>query len=78
MPIIPCQACGGEGRIWKSRYGGNDPDVWDAGECPNCEGSGNEPCDNCGEEAATEKLTEAGQTFNLCKPCAVEWREDDA
>lgn len=32
----PCAVCGGEGRIFKSRYGGNDPDVWDAGPCPAC------------------------------------------
>ena len=31
---VECEACGGEGRIFKSRYGGNDPDVWDAGLCP--------------------------------------------
>ena len=37
---VDCERCGGEGRIWKSKYGGNDPDVWDAGECPVCEGTG--------------------------------------
>lgn len=37
--IIPCETCCGEGRIWKSRYGGNDPDVWDAGPCPECDGA---------------------------------------
>ncbi|HET6198246.1 MAG TPA: hypothetical protein VFE12_20955 [Acetobacteraceae bacterium] len=35
-----CEGCGGEGRIFKSRYGGNDPDVWDAGRCEACEGTG--------------------------------------
>lgn len=30
-----CPDCHGETRIWKSKYGGNDPDVWDAGPCPN-------------------------------------------
>lgn len=38
--FVPCEACGGEGRLLKSRYGGNDPDVWDAGPCPVCEGDG--------------------------------------
>jgi DnaJ-class molecular chaperone len=37
---IECPQCAGEGRIWKSKYGGNDPDVWDAGQCPRCEGAG--------------------------------------
>lgn len=39
--ILSCTKCNGEGRIFKSRYGSNDPDVWDAGECDICEGSGN-------------------------------------
>lgn len=36
---VLCESCGGEGRILKSRYGGNDPDVWDAGPCPVCDGT---------------------------------------
>jgi hypothetical protein len=36
---VLCEACGGEGRIYKSRYGGNDPDVWDAGPCLECNGT---------------------------------------
>jgi DnaJ-class molecular chaperone len=36
---VLCEACGGEGRIYKSKWGGNDPDVWDAGQCPACEGT---------------------------------------
>ncbi len=35
-----CENCGGEGRLFESRYGGNDPDVWDVGPCPACEGTG--------------------------------------
>lgn len=38
--FVQCPCCGGEGRIYKSRYGGNDPDVWDAGQCEMCEGTG--------------------------------------
>jgi len=63
--IIPCQQCGGEGKL-------------DAGPCPNCEGSGNEPCDNCGEAPATEYDVERGRTFRLCGLCADEWKENDA
>lgn len=37
-----CERCGAEGRLYTSRYGGNDPDVWDVGECPNCRGTGRE------------------------------------
>jgi len=39
---IPCGRCCGEGRRWVSRYGGNDPDVWDGGPCTACNGSGEE------------------------------------
>jgi len=35
-----CEHCGGEGKLYASRYGGNDPDVWPIGTCPVCEGSG--------------------------------------
>jgi DnaJ-class molecular chaperone len=37
---MPCEHCGGEGQLYTSRYGGNDPDVWPVGECPTCEGTG--------------------------------------
>lgn len=36
--IIGCEYCGTEGRIYRSRYGGNDPDTIDLGPCPVCEG----------------------------------------
>jgi hypothetical protein len=31
-----CDGCGGEGRLYDSHYGGNDPDVWETGPCPHC------------------------------------------
>lgn len=40
--IVPCEACGSEGRVLTSRYGGNDPDTIDLGPCPWCEGTGGE------------------------------------
>jgi hypothetical protein len=39
---IPCEHCGSEGKLYTSRYGGNDPDVWPIGDCPVCEGTGGE------------------------------------
>lgn len=47
---IPCEKCDATGRMFQSRYGGNDPDVWDAGRCEACEGAGLiEPeCESCG------------------------------
>lgn len=42
--LEPCDRCGGEGQLYTSRYGGNDPDVWPIGKCPKCEGSGYMSC----------------------------------
>ena len=69
--ILPCSACGGEGRNYKSRYGGNDPDVWDAGQCEVCEGSGHETCEarGCNEKAVCHN--EDGEA--LCEDCFTEW-----
>ena len=69
--ILPCVKCGGEGRIYDSKYGGNDPDVWDAGQCEACEGSGHEPCAsrNCKENANT--FNDDGEA--LCEDCFQEW-----
>ena len=38
--LEPCEACGGEGQFYTSRYGGNDPDVWPYEQCPWCRGTG--------------------------------------
>lgn len=40
MTYTPCGICGCEGKIYTSRYGGNDPDVWPSGPCEACEGTG--------------------------------------
>jgi DnaJ-class molecular chaperone len=34
-----CPRCHGEGKVWASRWGGNDPDVW-AVKCEVCDGTG--------------------------------------
>ncbi len=39
-----CPRCNGEGKVWHSRYGGNDPDVWPK-TCPECDGTGIVQCD---------------------------------
>lgn len=54
-----CERCGGEGTLYDSRYGGNDPDVWPTGKCPVCEGSGFKP-DECAD---------CGQALPLLYPC---------
>lgn len=72
--ILPCQKCQGEGRIFKSKYGGNDPDVWDAGPCEACEGSGDQMCDvrGCTEKAVA--FNDDGEA--LCEDCLAEWASE--
>lgn len=68
---MPCSFCGGEGRIFKSKYGGNDPDVWDAGQCERCDGSGNEKCEARGCDENAIAFNEDGEA--LCEDCLTEW-----
>lgn len=70
MPILPCLKCGGEGRIFKSKYGGNDPDVWDAGQCEECEGSGSAVCEARGCKEQAVAFNEDGEA--LCEDCLLE------
>lgn len=70
MPILPCLKCGGEGRIYKSKYGGNDPDVWDAGQCEECEGSGSAVCEARGCKEKAVAFNEDGEA--LCEDCLLE------
>lgn len=68
---IPCHRCAGEGAIFKSRYGGNDPDVWRVGDCEACEGDGQQRCDarGCSEKAVV--FNDDGEA--LCEDCLAEW-----
>ena len=70
MADLPCMSCGGEGRNWKSKHGGNDPDVWDAGPCPTCEGSGNEPCSRWGCDQDAHGFNDDGEP--MCEECLLE------
>ena len=75
MTVLSCRACNGEGRIFKSRYGGNDPDVWDAGPCPECEGSGNQPCESRHCHECAVAFNDDGEA--LCEDCLImEWMTD--
>jgi len=72
MAILPCQKCSGEGTIYSSRYGGNDPDVYPVGKCEACDGSGSQLCE------AGHGCIEPAIGFNddaeaLCEDCLAEW-----
>jgi hypothetical protein len=71
MPVLSCLKCHGEGRLYKSKYGGNDPDVWDAGQCDACEGSGNATCDTRFCKDAAVGFNDDGEA--LCEDCLAEW-----
>jgi len=78
-----CDVCGGEGRIWMSRYGGNDPDVWDAGPCEYCGWNGciAMMCEHigCKDAATVDGLAKFGEEWVddrwLCDHHAAEWAD---
>lgn len=74
MALLTCQRCGGEGSLYASHYGGNDPDVWRTGTCDACNGSGNQICEarSCDEIAVT--FNDEGEA--LCSVCLAEWVAD--
>lgn len=51
-----CMTCGGDGELYKSLYGGNDPDVWYDRPCEDCHGTGNQYCEHCGDMEANQFL----------------------
>ena len=79
-PIVPltceCVECDGEGRIYRSRFGGNDPYVWSV-RCDTCAGDGEivrlceaQRCDR----HATELVTFADCVEPYCEQCAPRMR----
>jgi len=68
---IYCRKCQGEGSLYTSKYGGNDPDVWKTGDCEACNGSGTQKCEarGCDEDAIA--FNDDGDA--LCEDCLFEW-----
>jgi len=69
-----CNHCGGEGKLYTSRYGGNDPDVWPTGECEACEGQGTvDICATCNDRGWVDEslgaAPEAHSGFVECPDC---------
>lgn len=67
-----CPSCGGEGHVYKSRYGGNDPDVWEV-TCESCDGSGGQECER--RDCHAYAVGRNGDGEALCLGCLVEWAE---
>lgn len=79
MAKLFCSKCGGEGSLYGSRYGGNDPDVWRTGKCDACDGSGDEECSSRGCKESAVAFNDDGEA--LCQDCLMEWmtsQEDEA
>lgn len=77
---VECPECGGEGRIYRSKYGGNDPDVWDAGPCEDCDGTGEQPigCEGCWGRRHPLDATEVFNGLSYCADCAEIVRDEFA
>ena len=71
MVRLTCTKCAGEGHIYKSQFGGNDPDVWPAGKCDACDGGGNEPCANHGCKDDAVAFNDDGEA--MCQDCLMSW-----
>lgn len=69
--ILFCRKCGGEGTLYDSRYGGNDPDVYPVGKCEACDGSGNQQCEARGCKEVAVAFNDDGEA--LCQDCLMEW-----
>jgi hypothetical protein len=70
--LLACTACDGEGRRYKSHYGGNDPDMTDADKCDACDGSGDQLCESRGCKEKAVAFNEDGEA--LCEDCFFEQR----
>lgn len=72
--ILTCTICQGEGSIYASRCGGNDPDVYRVGPCDDCGGSGNMMCEARGCDQTAVAFNDDGEA--LCEDCLMEWALD--
>ena len=70
-----CAKCSGEGSIYASRYGGNDPDTYRIGPCEDCGGTGKAICEarGCREEAVA--FNDDGEA--MCEDCLFQWNVDE-
>lgn len=71
MRRLNCMHCGGEGKLYDSRYGGNDPDVYPTGDCPACKGTANQVCEQRGCSDDAVGFNDDGEA--MCEDCLLEW-----
>ncbi len=75
-----CGICNGEGKLYTSRYGGNDPDVWCIGKCEDCSGTGRETikCECCQDDAVVEHHDREHRVLFFCAVCRDDWMANEA
>ncbi len=71
----PCPDCE-DGTIWRSKYGGNDPDVWPV-RCERCDGTGELPVTCEGWQCHEPAVTRIGAD-PCCAVHAAAWLADDS
>jgi DnaJ-class molecular chaperone len=73
VKLVACNACGGTGGIWMSRYNDSFRMIETGRECLVCEGNGEfelpTMCEDCGEPAIVIQAT-----LCLCEFCAARRR----
>ena len=76
---LTCTDCGGEGQVYRSKFGGNDPDGWLV-RCAYCDGQGTVTprCDGRGcHTVASETIRwPTGEVEHYCVRCAEQARVD--
>ena len=76
---LTCDECDGEGQVYRSRGGGNDPDGWLV-RCEYCDGEGTVTprCDGRGcHTVANETIRwPTGEVEHYCTRCAEQARAD--
>ena len=76
---LTCDDCGGDGSVYRSKFGGNDPDGWLV-RCAYCDGEGTVTprCDGRGcHTVASETIRwPTGEVEHYCTRCAGQARAD--
>ena len=76
---LTCDECDGDGSVYRSRHGGNDPDGWLV-RCECCDGEGTVTprCDGrrCHTVASETIRWPTGEVEHYCTQCAEQARAD--
>lgn len=79
---ITCPHCEGSGHHWRHDPQHDDPELRTETRetCRTCKGSGNQPCEDCGDTDAVTEYADPRNPrnkFMVCKECFDEWTTED-